>query len=372
MKKLILIKLLLSTVILLGQNTTEIKGFIKNIDIDTLVIAKTHEDIRYNGIEVPVKEGKLFTYFLKHKYIEEYSIVYKSDLKKGAWRPINFFPNGKTIIFELYPSSQYNNNKIIGDELGERKLKYQEIFGKKFSKIGNEIYGKISQLSKDSDEYNKVKLRLDSLNREALAFQYKYFINDKSILGLNEYVYLLENANQMMMKSELFKDYQRFYLQKKSDHPLIERARNLYNALFEGKKGQQYVDIILLDKKNSSSKLSDFIIEKKYTILDLWSPWCAPCIKKSKILKLSYSKISKNTQVIGIIGGVSEIEKAVKAINKFEYPWKNYLEISDKNKIWEKYGIENFGGAQFLINNKGKILAINPKIDELLKIINGK
>lgn len=371
MKKIILIKLLLITYFLSGQNITELKGFVNNIDIDTLIIAKTYQDFRYNGIEIPLQKGKLFTYFLKHKYIEEYSIVYKSDLKKGAWRPINFFPNGKTIKFELYPTSEYNNNKIIGDNIGERKIKYQEKFRKRFSTIGNEIYGKIFQLKNGSDPYNKVRLRLDSLNREALLFQHNYFLNDKSILGLNEYVYLLENANQMMISSEILKEYQGFYLKKEYDHPLIERANNLYAALSKIKIGQQYIDIQLIDLKNNSYKLSYLKNKSEYTLLDLWAPWCGPCIKKSKLLMENYSKFSNNTQIIGVVGGINEAKKAEKAIDRFKYPWKNYLEISDKNKIWEKYGISNSGGAQFLINKEGKILAINPKLEEIMKIVNG-
>ena len=373
MKKLILIKLLLSTVILLGQNTTEIKGFINNIDIDTLVIAKTYQDFRYNGIEIPVQKGKLFSYFLKHKYIEEYSIVYKSDVKKGHWRPINFFPNGKIIKFELYPTSEYINNKIIGDNLRELKIKYQEQFGKKFSKIGNEIYGKIFQLKKGSVLYNKAKSRLDSLNREALLFQYYYFLNDESILGLNEYVYLLKNAKQMMISSDILKEYQEFYLKKEFDHPLIERAINLYTALSNKIKiGKQFIDVALTDEKNISLNLSELIKENKYIILDLWSPWCGSCVRKSKTLKQNFSRIKTNAKIIGVIGGINEIEKAEKAINRLAYPWKNFIELSDRNQIWKKYDIANSGGAQFLINNEGEILAINPKLEELIKIINGK
>ena len=60
MKKIILIKLLLITYFLSGQNITELKGFVNNIDIDTLIIAKTYQDIRYNGIEIPLQKGKLF------------------------------------------------------------------------------------------------------------------------------------------------------------------------------------------------------------------------------------------------------------------------------------------------------------------------
>ncbi|AGC78572.1 thiol-disulfide isomerase/thioredoxin [Nonlabens dokdonensis] len=373
MKKLILIKLILSTVILSGQNTTEIRGFIKNIDIDTLIIAKAFQDFRYNGIEIPVQKEELFKYVLKHKYIEEYSIVYKSDLKKGAWRPIIFYPNSKTIEFEIYPTSEYHKNKIIGDDLGERKIKYQLQFGQKFSNIGNEIYGRIFQLKKGTDSYNEAKSRLDSLNREAILFQHNYFLNDESILGLNEYVYLLKNANQMMISPEILKEYQGFYLKKEYDHPLIERAINLYaNLSDEIEVGKLFVDVTLIDQESNSTKLSELLKEDKFIILDLWSPWCGPCIRKSKLLKQNYSIIKRNAKIIGVIGGINEIEKAENAINRLDYPWKNFIEVSDKNQIWEKYGIANSGGAQFLINNEGKILAINPKLEQLLKIINEK
>lgn len=375
MKKLIFVQLLLTSFFVIGQNVTKIKGFVKNIDKDTLILAQAHKDFRYSGTEIPVKEGKMFQYTLKHKYIEEYAFVYKSDLKKGHWRPIQFFPNGKTIDFELYPLNEYDKNKIIGDKLREKKIKYLHVFSEKFAKLGNDIYGKLFQLKKDSEQYNKTKSRLDSLNKAVLAFQYNYFLNDNNILGLNTYVYLLKSAKNMLISPDFFKNYQSLYLRKENNHPLFKRAINLYTDLFnEIKVGQKYVDITLTDKKNNSLKLSELIKrkKKKYTILDLWSPWCSPCIRKSNLLKQNYQKINTNVQIIGVVGGISEVEKAVNAISRFAYPWKNFAEISNKNRIWEKYGIANSGGAQFLINKDGKILAINPNIEKLLKIIKDK
>ena len=58
------------------------------------------------------------------------------------------------------------------------------------------------------------------------------------------------------------------------------------------------------------------------------------------------------------------MDKAQSSIDKYNYPWKTYIEISDKNRIWEKYGISNSGGAQFLINKDGIIVAI---IHQLMK-----
>lgn len=175
----------------------------------------------------------------------------------------------------------------------------------------------------------------------------------------------------MLISSEILKEYQGFYLKKEYDHPLIERAINLYATLSdEIKVGKQFVDVTLTDEENNSLKLSELLKENKYIILDLWSPWCGPCIRKSKILKKNYSRIKTNAKIIGVIGGINEIEKAENAINRLAYPWKNYIEVSDKNQVWEKYGIANSGGAQFLINNEGQILAINPKLEELIKIVN--
>lgn len=372
MKKIILLKLLITTFLVSGQTITELKGIVKNIDKDTLVIVQSYKDVRYSGVEIPVQNGKMFQYSLMHDATEEYSIIYKSDIKNGAWKPIRFFPNGKTIAFELYPTQEYSKNKVIGDALREQQLKYQQAFSEKFSKLGDAIYGKIFQLKKDSDEYKKVKIRLDSLNEAALAFQHNYFLNDDSILGLNEYVYLLQNAEGMMISPDYFKEYQDYYLRKRFDHPLIERAVNLYVALSEVKVGHKFIEIDITDRKNKSVKLSELMDKKKYIILDLWAPWCGPCIRKSNLLKQNYSTIKTNAKIIGIVGGVDDIKKAENAIHLLEYPWENYVEIADKHQIWEKYGIANSGGAQFVIDKEGTIVAINPEIEDIKKIIDKK
>ena len=91
MRKVVLIKFLLSALFLSGQETTVITGFVKNIEVDTLLVAPSHKDLRYSGIEVPVAEGQMFEFNLEHEYIEEYSIVYKSDYKKGVLASHQFF-----------------------------------------------------------------------------------------------------------------------------------------------------------------------------------------------------------------------------------------------------------------------------------------
>lgn len=352
-----------------GQNTTELKGYIHHIDLDTLIVAKSYEDVRYSGVEIPVANGKEFTYTLPHKHIEQYVLVYKSELKKGAWKRIEFFPNGNTIIFELYPSNEFFKNKVTGDTLRQKRKEYLEVFAKKFSKKGNEIYQNLQQHKKGSKEFENARQQLNSFHKKILSFQHQYFVEDRSILGLHEYVFLLKNAAQMMISPEILKDYQAYYTRTKPNHPLTERAMHLYSALTSVKVRQPYIDITLFDENNRETQLANVLTKEKFTIIDLWSPWCAPCIQKSSILKENYAKLSNHAQIISVVGGVDTKVKAEKAIATYNYPWKSYVEISNQNKIWEKYGIANAGGAQFLIDTQGKIVAINPSIEELLKIV---
>ena len=65
------------------------------------------------------------------------------------------------------------------------------------------------------------------------------------------------------------------------------------------------------------------------------------------------------------LSGLSQDCTKLQALKKYNYPWTSYLEISDENKIWEKYGISNGGGAQYLIDRTGLIIAVNPSLDEI-------
>jgi len=53
------------------------------------------------------------------------------------------------------------------------------------------------------------------------------------------------------------------------------------------------------------------------------------------------------------------------AIEKDKYPWENLVELNDAGKIWVKYGIGNSGGAVFLIDENGNIVANNPSTEEI-------
>jgi hypothetical protein len=58
-----------------------------------------------------------------------------------------------------------------------------------------------------------------------------------------------------------------------------------------------------------------------------------------------------------------------KAMEHDGYPWSSLLEQNDENQIWRKNGVDNAGGAMFLIDRDGTILSTSTDAEELEPII---
>ncbi|KFC57588.1 hypothetical protein FEM08_36350 [Flavobacterium gilvum] len=77
----------------------------------------------------------------------------------------------------------------------------------------------------------------------------------------------------------------------------------------------------------------------------------------------------KGFVIVGVAGEFKNTDAYKIAIAKDKYPWLNLIELDNKNGIWNKYNISNSGGSTFLIDSKGKILAIHPDAEQLEKIL---
>lgn len=57
-----------------------------------------------------------------------------------------------------------------------------------------------------------------------------------------------------------------------------------------------------------------------------------------------------------------------KAIGRDKYPWLNLIELNDRIKLWNQYGIRG-GGGTFLVDRNGIILAVDPTAEEVEAIL---
>ena len=101
----------------------------------------------------------------------------------------------------------------------------------------------------------------------------------------------------------------------------------------------------------------------------MWASWCGSCRSFSRILIPLYHKYKDRGFIIVGIAREKSVNDVLCALALEKYPWMQFVELEDKNSIWLKHGIENAGGGVFLVDDSGKIAAINPTIEELVEFL---
>lgn len=72
--------------------------------------------------------------------------------------------------------------------------------------------------------------------------------------------------------------------------------------------------------------------------------------------------------MVGVAREVNNTEAMRKAVGNDGYPWINLVDLNDKVGIWMKYGVQS-AGRRLLIGPDGNILALDPRSEEIEKIL---
>ena len=96
-------------------------------------------------------------------------------------------------------------------------------------------------------------------------------------------------------------------------------------------------------------------IDSELILLDFWAGWCKPCIKTIKsTLNPVYNKYDRSQfEIVGISYDKSTA-KWLKAIERFDVPWKHIYDADD-NALLKKYEVEVIP-TYYLIDKTGKIV----------------
>lgn len=127
-------------------------------------------------------------------------------------------------------------------------------------------------------------------------------------------------------------------------------------ALEETSEGHNYVDIIGLSQAGNGPevKLSEWVREGNYTIIDFWASWCSPCRKEVPKLQALWKKYQ--TKGLGIFGVAisdkpADTQAAMSQL-KIEWPVMNERK---QGEIAETYGITGIP-TLLLLDPSGKIV----------------
>jgi len=352
---------------------------------------------------IPIKDGKFDFEFSCNEY-EAYSLVfYEEYLDRYFWR-ITFFAEAGEVHFKLFPMDNRLQNEILGGPINNEYVLCKNLSDKELgftkrrietdSLIRNGLYYNRNWMELTSQlERTKNKTVIDSLQLLANKFGYmdkltneairienddsdmslkridwkiKYSKEHCSLVGyylLTEATTLSENYRKenMPLCLDIFKSV---YEKKFPTHPYTEKMRGYIDI----KVGNFYIDFVAPDFNGKIVRLSDEI-KGKVALIDLWASWCSACRSFSKEMIPIYEKFKdKGFTVIGV-ARENELKTAVNTVKFDKYPWLNLVELKDQGNIWLKYGLGNVAGGTILVDKQGRILAINPKIEDINAIL---
>lgn len=131
--------------------------------------------------------------------------------------------------------------------------------------------------------------------------------------------------------------------------------------------GCKYIDFSLPGIQGNDIAVSDYVSKNRYTLVDFWASWCAPCRAEMPTIVKAYAAYhSKGLEVVGVSLDSSRDSWLV-SIEQLGMTWPQMSDL----KGWSCQGAKLYNvqsiPANLLIDQQGIIVAKDLRGEELLQ-----
>lgn len=115
---------------------------------------------------------------------------------------------------------------------------------------------------------------------------------------------------------------------------------------------------------NSKQDIINIYNQKRYTLLDFWGTWCAPCMQQFPELQQLHKDFNKQLTVVGMNIGDTK-ERIIKYATEKKVEWQNGIATDD---ILRLLVVESYP-TYILLDRQGKVIAFEQNISRIRQLI---
>ncbi len=297
--------------------------------------------------------------------------VYLTDYDSGAKVDSALVDNGVAKFNKSVTTPYYARLLVEGQRIGdifiepakinvtpaERKFESNGSLNSSLEEMQNKLGAIVTEfraLPQDSTSAERAEIlskRYDAILDSTMtanidnALGYLLFIS-------NAQNYDLAELDAALAKYPKFKDSQR-----------VKSIRQHLVVKDETSVGHKYKDFAITND-GKTQKLSDFLGNDHYTLVDFWASWCGPCIREISVIKKLYEKYNgKGLNFLGVAVW-DEPQNTLKAIEDHQIPWD--VIVNAQTIPTDLYGISGIP-CIILIAPDGTIVSRDQQDEDLVR-----
>ena len=291
---------------------------------------------------------------------------YVSTLSEGIRYRVDFFLENGNIHLTLG-----NENNATGTPCNDAYV----AFKKEYNSVKMELNDLRKKMMTDAtltqEQRTEMSKKFGELDAKAVEIVNRHLkLNASNKVGEHLFPSYTAYMNHEQQKAVLAK----MPAEVLTNNRQIARIAKHVEILDKTAVGQQFTDFEMPTADGKNLKLSDIVSRNKYTLVDFWASWCAPCRAEMPNVIAAYNEFHpKGFDVVGV--SLDNDEAAWKAsIKSWKMPWTHVSDLkSTDNAAALLYGIQSIPST-VLIAQDGTIVARNlraealkEKLAELLK-----